>query len=118
MQNKISGIFENQITDPKKVAFRTYTRSIGEKNCDQNIKTNSDNRYKSKSQRRNKKVRLNEIKQYSGTLSYTTVDKNTNSSDISEFRNTFNNSEVSNHDTFYPGSHTNSITSNLNQKLI
>ena len=63
-------------------------------------------------------MRLNKIKQYSGTLSDTTVDVNTNTFDTSAFSNKSNNSENIGDKIFNPSSHTNSIPTHLNQKLI
>ena len=63
-------------------------------------------------------MRLNQLKQYSGTINETTVDVNTNSSDTSVFSKKSNNNEDNSDETFYPSSHTNSINSNLTQKSL
>ena len=63
-------------------------------------------------------MRLSQIKQYYGTLSDTTIDVNINSPDILAFSKNPNNSKDNSNKNFYPSSHTNSITSNLNRKLI
>ena len=63
-------------------------------------------------------MRPNQIKQYYDTLSDTTVDVNSNSSDTLAFSDKSNKSKDNNDETFNSSSHTNSITSNITQKLL
>ena len=65
-----------------------------------------------------KVMRLSQTKQYYDTLSDTTIDVNINSPDILAFSKNPNNSKDNSNKKNYPSSHTNSITSNLNRKLI
>ena len=82
---KDQDIIENQNTASEQVAIQSYTKNLGKQNIDQNITTNSDHRKECKFQHIIKNMRLNQIKQYSSTLTDTTVDTNTNNTDTLVF---------------------------------